>query len=207
MYASNLLQHDLDDGGVMIFAQGRDAGVPHSRGEAEQPLQAGQTLIFDLFPRPVGGGYYHDMTRTWCLGHAPEHVQRDFGFVLSVFHRSLEEIQLGRRTSEVDKLVCEWMEAAGHPTRLNSPATQEGYVHSLGHGIGLEIHEHPGVSQFSSDKVVFEAGHVVTIEPGVYYPSRGYGIRVEDALYLDTNGDLINLTDCPYDLVIPLQEA
>jgi Xaa-Pro aminopeptidase len=53
--------------------------------------------------------------------------------------------------------------------------------------------------------MVFKAGNMVTIEPGLYYPDKGYGIRIEDTVYLDENGDLHNLTDCPYDLVIPLE--
>jgi Xaa-Pro aminopeptidase len=84
------------------------------------------------------------------------------------------------------------------------PGTDTGYVHSLGHGIGLNVHESPGISHQSPEKTVFKAGNVVTIEPGLYYPDRGYGIRVEDSVYIDENGHLHNLTNFPYDLVIPL---
>lgn len=200
-----LMEYDLEDPqGSLIFAQGRDAGVPHSRGEAEEVLRPGETLIFDLFPRPVGGGYHHDMTRTWCLGHAPAHIKRDYDLLQQVYFQSLEEINLGESVQNVDRQVCERLEAAGHLTRLSSPHTNAGFVHGLGHGLGLQIHEAPPVSQFAQPSVVFQAGHVVTIEPGLYYPEKGYGMRIEDTVYLDESGHLHNLTDCPYDLVIPL---
>jgi len=199
-----LLKMDLEDRGVTIFAQGRDAGVPHSRGEDNMLLKTGESIVFDLFPRQIGGGFYHDMTRTWSLGYAREDVQRDFNVVLDVFWKSLEGITLGEPTNVVARQVCEWFEQAGHPTRLSTPTTTEGYVHSLGHGLGLDVHEAPGVSHLSADSTIWQAGNVVTIEPGLYYPSKGYGIRVEDTVYVDEHGNLENLTDCPYDLVVPL---
>ena len=200
-----LMEVDLEDPqGSMIFAQGRDAGVPHSRGEADEVLRPGETVIFDLFPRPVGGGYHHDMTRTWCLGYAPEHIKHDYDLLQKVYFQSLEEINLGEPVRNVDRQVCERLESAGHLTRLSHPHTNDGFAHGLGHGLGLEIHESPPVSQFAPESVVFKAGHVVTIEPGLYYPDKGYGMRIEDTVYLDDSGQLHNLTDCPYDLVIPL---
>jgi Xaa-Pro aminopeptidase len=200
-----LMEQALEDvGGAMIFAQGRDAGIPHNRGQEDMPLRLGQAIIFDLFPRSMGGGYFHDMTRTWCLGYAPPQVQQDFEAVLGVYYKSLEGVTLGRPVRESATEVCQWFEAAGHPTRLNQPETTEGYVHSLGHGLGLMVHESPGIRHLSPPESVFKAGHVVTIEPGLYYPERGYGIRIEDTVYLDDKGNLQNLTDCPYELVIPM---
>lgn len=201
-----LLENEMEDvRGQMIFAQGRDAGVPHSRGEAEMILCPGQSIVFDLFPRPVGGGYFHDMTRTWCLGYAPEEIQRDFETVQDVFFRSLEGITLDEPTKNLDIQVCKWFESAGHATFYSTSDAQEGYIHSLGHGVGLQIHEDPPVSQFASEKVTFKPGHAVTIEPGLYYPSKGYGIRIEDTVFIEESGQVHNLTDCPYDLVIPLK--
>ena len=74
-----LMARGLEDTG-MIFAQGRDAGFPHSRGEADVPLRVGQAIVFDLFPRELGGGYHHDMTRTWCIGYAPPEVQAAYEY-------------------------------------------------------------------------------------------------------------------------------
>ena len=201
-----LMELDMEDDAGMIFAQGRDAGVPHSRGEKDQPLQVGQSIVFDLFPRPIGGGYYHDSTRTWCLGHAPEEVIEAHRLVLHAHLQSLEALTLGQPTKELQELVCDIFEEHGHPTPKSNPGTTDGYIHSLGHGLGLDVHEAPGISNYSKDDMVFEAGDVVTIEPGLYYPDKGWGIRIEDTVYLDETGALHNLTDCTYDLVIPLSE-
>jgi Xaa-Pro aminopeptidase len=202
---SQLLAHGLEETKAMIFAQGRDAGIPHSAGEDEQILRTGESIIFDLFPRQLGGGYYHDVTRTWCLSFARPDVQTAYEQVLEVFHRSLTSIALGQPTRDIGRQVCEWFEALGHPTRLHTDGAQEGYIHALGHGLGLEVHESPTISHTSSEKNIFRAGNVLTIEPGLYYPSRGFGVRVEDTVYLDEAGQLHNLTPFRYDLVLPLQ--
>jgi Xaa-Pro aminopeptidase len=200
-----LMEHELEDGAHgMIFAQGRDAGVPHSRGEDYDVLKPGESIIFDIFPRPIGGGYHHDMTRTWCLGYAREDVQQAYNTVMDVFWRSLEGVQINEPTRKLARQVCEWFETSGHATRLNTPTTTEGYIHALAHGIGLNIHETPVASHLSAETTIFQGGNLVTIEPGLYYPSKGYGVRVEDTIYVDEAGQIHNFTDCPYDLVIPL---
>ena len=81
---------------------------------------------------------------------------------------------------------------------------ESGYVHTLGHGLGLSIHEQPSFSHVSSNTDVLAPGHVFTCEPGLYYPERGFGIRIEDVLWVDLDGQVRNLTDFPKDLVIPL---
>ncbi|PJF44617.1 MAG: hypothetical protein CUN55_03055 [Phototrophicales bacterium] len=201
-----LMELDMEDSEGMIFAMGRDAGVPHSRGEADQVLKTGQTIVFDLFPRPIGGGYYHDMTRTWSLGYATPEVQAAYDLVMHAFTQSLEALTLGKPTNTLQHLVCDIFEAYGHPTSRSQPATSSGYTHSLGHGIGLDVHEAPNMSHLTPDHVVFQVGDVLTIEPGLYYPEKGWGIRVEDTVYLHESGQVENLTDCSYELVIPLNE-
>ncbi len=193
----------LEDPEGMIFAQGRDAAVPHSKGADDEPLRLGATIVFDLFPRQPGG-YFHDMTRTWCLGYAPPEAQAAYDAVMSAFRRSQEMCAPGLSTSQVQRMVCELFEAAGHPTVLNTPSTTDGYIHSLAHGIGLNVHEAPYFPTFS-DRYTLQAGNVFTIEPGLYYPERGYGVRIEDTVHLNEAGDLEVLTDCPYDLVIRLE--
>lgn len=76
---------------------------------------------------------------------------------------------------------------------------------SLGHGIGLNIHERPGIGHLSSD--TFRPGNVITIEPGLYYPERELGVRIEDSLYIDAAGQLLPLTRFKKDLVIPLKPS
>lgn len=200
-----LMARGLEDTN-MIFAQGRDAGYPHSRGEADEPLRLGQTIVFDLFPRELGGGYHHDMTRTWCIGYAPADVQRDYDTVMEAFDIALENYGLNKPTHLMQAAVQDHFEANGHSTSRSDRESMNGYTHSLGHGVGIEIHERPSISHLRQDDV-FQVGNVLTIEPGVYYPERGYGIRVEDLLIIDESGQLVSLTPFRKDLVIPLERA
>ncbi len=203
-YVRGLLHaQGLQDPEGMIFAQGRDAAVPHSKGADDEPLRLGATIVFDLFPREPGG-YFHDMTRTWCLGYAPPEVQAAYDAVMAAFSRSQEMCTPGLSTSQVQHMVCELFEAAGHPTVLHTPSTSDGYIHTLAHGVGLNVHEAPYFPTFS-DRYTLQAGNVFTIEPGLYYPERGYGVRIEDTVCLNEAGELEVLTACPYDLVIGLE--
>lgn len=198
-----LFEQNLHDPEGMIFAQGRDAGVPHSKGEDDQPLKLGQTIVFDLFPRGPGG-YYHDMTRTWCIGHAEPEAQAAYDAVMSAYVQAEEACKPGVTTNIPQQLVCEIFEDLGHPTVLNTPGTNEGYVHSLAHGLGLTVHEAPFFPTFS-ETYHLQPGNVFTLEPGLYYPSRGYGIRIEDTVYMNDLGEIEPLTEVPYDLVIELK--
>ena len=195
-----LFAYELDDDGETIFAIGRDAGVPHSRGEDGDALQLGKSIVFDLFPRDVRTGYYHDMTRTFCLGRAPEEVQRAYDEVMHIFNAAMEALSVGEQASVYQEMTCDWFEAHGHPTIRSEPSTEEGYVHSLGHGLGLQIHAYPRLSSISTD--VLKPRQVFSVEPGLYYPSRGYGVRIEDTVYIDDQGAVHSLTPYPKDLVI-----
>lgn len=198
-----LLDRSLEDTG-MIFAQGRDGGFPHSRGQEDMPLQTGQAIVFDLFPRELGGGYHHDVTRTWCIGHAPDEVRAVYDTVMEAFDISLEAYGLGKPTHLMQEAVLDYFEGKGHPTARSHPGSLEGYVHSLGHGMGLKIHESPRITHLTQEDI-FEVGNVVTIEPGLYYPERGFGVRVEDSMYVADDGQLVALTDFRKDLVLPLK--
>lgn len=197
-----LLDRDLEDT-EMIFAQGRDGGFPHSRGEDDMQLRLGEAIVFDLFPREIGGGYFHDMTRTWCIGYAPPEVQKTYDEVMEAFDIAVEVARVGMETKQLQEAVMDYFESKGHPTPRSHPGSSEGYVHSLGHGIGMKIHESPSIGHLSKDKL--QAGSVITIEPGLYYPERGYGVRIEDSFYVDTDGSLVSLTTFPKDLVIPME--
>ena len=188
-----------------IFAQGRDAGFPHSRGEADMPLKTGQAIVFDLFPREQGGGYHHDMTRTWCIGYAPPEVRDAYDTVMEAFDISVESFGLNKPTHLMQEAVLDHYEAKGHATIRSDPRTMEGYIHTLGHGVGIDIHESPSISHTRRDDV-FQIGNVLTIEPGLYYPDRGYGVRVEDLFVIDESGALVSLTSFRKDLVIPLSK-
>jgi Xaa-Pro aminopeptidase len=198
-----LLERGLEDTG-MIFAQGRDAGFPHSRGEDDMALKTGQIIVFDLFPREFGGGYHHDMTRTWCIGHAPDAARELFETVQEAFDIAVEVYGVNKPTHLMQEAVLDYFEANGHPTTRSDPRTTTGYMHSLGHGLGLNIHENPRINHLSK-KDVFEVGNVFTIEPGLYYPERGLGARIEDTVCIGEDGQLVTLTTFHKELVLPLK--
>ncbi len=200
-----LVARGLEDTG-MIFAQGRDAGFPHSRGESDTPLRMGQAIVFDLFPRELGGGYHHDMTRTWCIGYAPPEVQEDYDTVMEGFDIALESFSVKKPAHLMHEAVMDHFESKGHPTTRTDPATSVGYAHGLGHGVGIEIHEEPSIIHHRRDDIC-QIGNVLTFEPGLYYPERGYGLRVEDTFLVTENGELLSLTPFRKDLVIPLKAS
>lgn len=188
-----------------IFAIGRDAGIPHSSGTPSDLMRLGQTIVFDIYPCEAGGGYFYDFTRTWCLGYAPDAVQALHEQVRTVFHTLKQEIKTGVSFSQSNIRTCELFEAMGHPTPLTNANTEEGYVHSVGHGVGLKIHERP-FSGFSAVKEdVLKPGVVVTLEPGLYYPERGMGVRLEDTLWARPDGTFEVLAEYPEDLVLPVK--
>ncbi len=188
-----------------IFAIGRDAGVPHSSGEPDEAIRLGQPIVFDIFPCEAGGGYFYDFTRTWCVGYAPEPVRAIYDQVKAVYQNVLREMKPGARFYESQRLTCEMFEEMGHPTVLNQPDTEEGYVHSIGHGLGLRIHERPFSGSTSLADDVLAPGSVVTVEPGLYYPERGLGVRLEDTIYVHPDGTIEVLVEYPMDLVLRMK--
>ena len=189
-----LLDRDLEDD-AMIFAEGRDGGFPHSRGEADMPLKLGQAIVFDLFPRELGGGYYHDSTRTWSIGYATPEVQEAYDQVMDAFEVAEDNFRVNMPAHMLQEAVQDYFESKGHATTRSNPATPVGYVHSLGHGVGLNIHERPSIGHMSKDTL--QVGNVISIEPGLYYPEKGFGVRIEDLCYVDASGALVSLTDFP----------
>ncbi len=188
----------------LIIAQGRDAGVPHNSGQDSEPVKLGKTIVFDIFPQEIGGGYYFDFTRTVCFGYAPDYVKKDFNLVKEAQEVAFENLEVGRKTRDVEKKVCEFFERHNHPTFLSNPKTQVGYCHSLGHGLGLNVHESPSFGLLKTNEDRLEKGMVFTIEPGLYYPDRGYGIRLEDVIYIDAKGRIVNLTRTPREIVVEI---
>jgi Xaa-Pro aminopeptidase len=188
-----------------IFAIGHDAGVPHSSGNPTDPLKLGQTIVFDIYPCEAGGGYFYDFTRTWCLGYAPDDVLELYETVLSVYTSVTKQLQVGKPFMDYQQMTCEQFSAQGHPTIKEDPQTQQGYVHSLGHGIGLNIHERPWSGISSDEKDCLVPGSVFTIEPGLYYPEKGIGVRLENSLWVRPDGKMEVLAEFPMDLVLPVK--
>ncbi len=191
-----------------IFSQGRDAGVPHNSGNLAMPLRLGRSIIFDIFPQ-LPSGYFHDMTRTWSLGYATDEVQQAWDQTKQVFDKVMGSLTVGQSCRSYQEMTLDFYESLGHKTVRTHPGTHEGYVHGLGHGIGLDVHEGPNFSHAAGNDTLVQPGHVVTIEPGLYYPDlpdgKGFGVRIEDAVAFNEAGELVWLTDYPYDLVVPMK--
>lgn len=188
-----------------IFAIGRDAGVPHSSGTPSDPIKLGQTIVFDIFPCEKGGGYFYDFTRTWCLGYAPQGAIDLYDQVKSVYDQVVAELETGQNAAIYQNRTCDLFEGLGHKTTRKDPGTENGYVHSLGHGVGLNIHEKPWFSREDDPSNTLTPGSVFTIEPGLYYPERGMGVRLEDTYYVTSEGEFKKFVDYPMDLVLPMK--
>jgi Xaa-Pro aminopeptidase len=188
-----------------IFSIGRDAGLPHSQGDPADLLRLGQTIVFDIYPQENGGGYFYDFTRTWCLGYAPREAQDLYDQVMIVFNKVLENLDLNAPFKDLNRMVCEEFEKMGHQSPLNTAAPVEGYVHSLGHGLGLNVHERPWSGLTATDDNLLKPGVVVTSEPGLYYPEKGMGVRIEDSIWIRPDGKAEILAEYPYDLVLKMK--
>jgi Xaa-Pro aminopeptidase len=189
-----------------IFAIGRDAGVPHSVVNPEDLMTLGKTIIFDIFPAEQGGGYFYDFTRTWSLGYATPEAQALYDQVHEIYDKVVENLDLNASFIDYQRMTCVYFESKGHKTQLNTKAPLDGYVHSLGHGVGLNIHERPWSSLNVNGDNLLKPGVVVTIEPGLYYPEKGMGVRIEDTYWIRQDGKTELLAEYPYDFVLPMKK-
>ena len=190
-----------------IFAIGADAGVPHSQGNPDDLLRLGQTIVFDIYPQEQGGGYFYDFTRTWSLGYATPEAQKLYDEVHAVYDKVVENLDLNVNFREYQKMTCEEFHKLGHNTPMHTEgALTEGYVHSLGHGLGLNVHERPVSRHTASDDNILKPGVVITIEPGLYYPEQGMGFRIEDTYWVRPDGTFEKLAEYPYDFVLEMKK-
>jgi Xaa-Pro aminopeptidase len=188
-----------------IFAIGRDGGIPHSSGTPSDPVKLGQAIVYDIFPCEAGGGYFYDFTRTWCLGYAPDEVLKAYEQVKQVYDTVVSELEVGVNPARYQARTCELYEAMGHETIRQNPKIEQGYIHSLGHGVGLDVHEKPFTGLENDPTNLLRVGSVMTIEPGLYYPEKGFGIRLEDTWYVKPDRTFAKFVDFPMDLVIPMK--
>lgn len=154
-------------------ASGERSAMPHG-GASERIIQSGELVTLDF--GCVVGGYCSDMTRTVAVGQVSAELQRIYQAVLEAQMLALEAVAPGKKGQELDALARD---------HLNQRGYGEHFTHGLGHGVGLFIHEAPGLGQTSED--VLEAGYIVTIEPGVYIPQLG-GCRIEDLVLVTEQG-------------------
>jgi Xaa-Pro aminopeptidase len=180
-----------------IVSHGAQAAVGHEMGSGE--IEPGEPIVIDLWPRDNESFCYADMTRTFVVGDVPDELAEWQRLCKEAVDRAIGEIRPGMPGKQVFESTCEIFEAAGYPTqRTKEPGKplEDGFFHGLGHGVGLEVHEAPGMG-LASDKVL-QVGDVVTVEPGLYRQGFG-GCRLED-LVLVTEDGAENLTSFPYDL-------
>jgi Xaa-Pro aminopeptidase len=167
-----------------IVAAGENSALPHHES-SEREVRAGELLLIDM--GAIVDGYCSDCTRTVATGEVDDEVRQVYELVEAAQAQALEAIRAGIGGREADSVAREPIVAAGHGERFG---------HGLGHGVGLEVHEAPRVSQKSDEKL--EAGDVVTIEPGVYLPGR-FGVRIEDLVTVTDDG-CRNFSGLPKDL-------
>jgi Xaa-Pro aminopeptidase len=199
-----ITEQRMEDPEGFIFSTGRDAGIPHNKGTRDAVMELGKTIVFDIFPREASGGYFADVTRTFCLGHASPEIEKAYQDVYDCQAMILSAYEAGTEAKRYQQMTCEFFAERNHPTIASDPQTESGYVHTIGHGLGLNIHEEPPFSDRPSNTNVLQPGHTFTCEPGLYYPDRGYGMRIEDDVWIDPDGNVHNLTDCAKELVITL---
>jgi Xaa-Pro aminopeptidase len=172
-----------------IIACGEQGVDPHNQGSG--PIRPNQGIIFDIFPRSSRTRYYADMTRTVVKGKASDELRRLYDAVLASQLRGIELIRDGASGSAIHAEVNRTLETRGFMTGVVNGRNQ-GFFHGTGHGVGLDIHELPRISRLDSE---LKTGHVVTVEPGLYYPGRG-AVRIEDMVLVEGSG-CRNLTRSP----------
>ena len=165
-----------------IVAGGTAAANPHACGSG--PLPAHSPVVIDIFPRSKSSRYFADMTRTVVRGEASPEIVDIYDAVLAAQNAGIDAVSAGAEGTEVHAKVSQVFKDRGYPVGDNS-----GFIHSTGHGVGLEVHERPSLSESGE---VLQAGSVVTVEPGLYYPDLG-GVRLED-LVVVRKGGCDNLT-------------
>ncbi|MEP6602999.1 MAG: Xaa-Pro peptidase family protein [Spartobacteria bacterium] len=184
---SEILRAEIDGailraGGVAmntIVAGGDQACDPHERGSG--PLFANQLIILDVFPRDAKTGYWGDLTRTVVRGRASEAQRKLWQTVKAGQELALKRIKAGADGLGIHQAIQKLFADRGFPTEVRK-GKNVGFFHGTGHGLGLDIHEHPRLQ-----KVKLQDRQVVTVEPGLYYPGLG-GVRIEDVVAVTKSG-------------------
>ena len=156
----------------------------------------------DIFPQETISGYHFDMTRTFCVGEPKPELRELFETVKEAHVSSIGSFRLGAPAREYQDAVCDFFASKGHRTIREDDMSVEGYVHSLGHGVGLDLHERPKFSGSHANVDALVPGTVFTVEPGLYYPSKGIAVRLEDIVVAREDGMFENLTEFPLEMEI-----
>jgi Xaa-Pro aminopeptidase len=177
-----------------IISSGNQCVDPHHEGTG--PIRANTSIIFDIFPRSQKNGYFGDLSRTVVRGRASERLKKIYATVQDGQKIGFDLIRDGVNGKEVHQKILDLFASRGFRTGKISGRMQ-GFFHGTGHGLGLDIHEAPRIAPVDA---TLKAGHVVTVEPGLYYLGVG-GVRLEDVVLVEAHGNR-NLTECPQFLEI-----
>jgi Xaa-Pro aminopeptidase len=159
-----------------IVSCGRDTAYPHIRGEG--PLSANEPIVIDVFPKSIESGYFSDMTRTVLKGEATPEIMDMYKTVKDAQAYAAGMIRPGITGDELHHSVVRYFNERGYP------CNKEGFIHNLGHGVGLEVHELPSLGPGGG---ILAEGNVITNEPGLYLPGIG-GVRLENTGVVTGNG-------------------
>lgn len=179
-----------------IVAHGAQTAIGHESGHGA--ILPGEPIVFDLFPRDRESGVYTDMTRTFVVGEPPAELVEWHRLCKEALDRVVAAVRPGVDGRELMAIAAGLFEEHGHPTQLTKrpgEVLDRGFFHSLGHGVGLEVHERPWLGR-AGDELV--PGDVIALEPGLYRPGFG-GVRLEDVAIVTEHGVEV-VTDYPYDL-------
>jgi Xaa-Pro aminopeptidase len=172
-----------------IISSGNQCVDPHHEGSG--PIKANTSIVFDIFPRSQKSGYFGDLSRTVVRGRASDKLKKIYATVQAGQKIGFDLIRDGMNGKEVHQKILDLFAREGFPTgQING--RMQGFFHGTGHGLGLDIHEAPRIAPVDA---TLKKGHVVTVEPGLYYLGVG-GVRLEDVVLVTDKGNK-NLTDCP----------
>lgn len=195
-----IFDHTFVDNGCIAEEEtmipcGPKSAIGHYAGKTSDVLKANEPIVMDVFPKSIRNRYVSDMTRTVVKGKASKTIKRMFETVAEVRDSAIDALKAGISGNKMQELCFDIFEKAGYDTIRGGRKVVKGYNHSLGHGVGLQVHEGPGMSEFSKFPILEHS--IVTIEPGLYDPNVG-GVRIEDIVEITRTGcrDLTEMEIC-----------
>lgn len=162
-----------------IVASGNRTALPHAHA-SHKIIEKNELIMIDF--GCIVEGYYSDMTRTFALGEVSDEIKQRYQLLLESQKKAITAIKIGEPLSKIDSVARQYLAKSGQETY---------FTHGLGHGIGLSCHEYPYLNQLSRE--IIQPQMVFTIEPGIYYEKK-YGIRIEDDIFINDQGEPVILT-------------